>query len=106
MEYNANVSRRDETRLKQNDLLLWRGIEWSTQRPDIQYFSMGGAHTFLARFGGKRHAILRYSFDLTVFRRRHLAEAAQAGAVTVYHVLPERARRTVKRLLHRDGELH
>jgi hypothetical protein len=63
---------------------------------------MGGAHAFLERFGGHKHATFRYSLDLTAFRRRHLAERAQAAAVTVYHALPERTRSRIKRLLSRD----
>jgi lipid II:glycine glycyltransferase (peptidoglycan interpeptide bridge formation enzyme) len=102
IEYAANVSRREETKLTQNDLLLWRAIEWSTQQKDIRYFSMAGAHKFLQGFGGTRHATYRYSLDLTAFRRRDVAEIAQAAAMGVYRALPERARAGLKRLLRVD----
>jgi hypothetical protein len=105
MEYTANVSRREETKLKQNDLLMWRAIEWSAQQKDIRYFSMAAAHTFLQRFGGHPHAMYRYSLDLTTFRRRHLAETARAAAVTVYHALPQRAQMGVRKLFRVGGDV-
>jgi hypothetical protein len=105
IEYAANVSRREETKLKQNDLLMWRAIEWSSQQKDIRYFSMAGAHTFLERFGGHRHATVRYSLDLTVLHRRDLAETGHAVALRVYKALPQRARKQLKKLLRDDGDV-
>lgn len=104
IEYTANVSRREETKLKQNDLLMWRAIEWSVQQKDIRYFSMGAAHTFLQRFGGDRHTTYRYSLDLSAFRVRDLAETGRDVVTRVYHALPERARQGLKRLLRVDGD--
>jgi hypothetical protein len=101
IEASANISRREETKLKQNELLLWRAIEWSVQQRDIRYFSMGGAHTFLRRFGGYQQATYRYSLDLTAFRVRDLAETGRDVAVRVYLRLPPRARRGIKKLLRR-----
>lgn len=105
IEYAANVSRREETKLKQNDLLMWRAIEWSSQQKDIRYFSMAAAHTFLQRFGGHRHATYRYSLDLTAFRRRDLAEKGHAIALRVYHALPQGARERLKKLLNVDRDV-
>jgi hypothetical protein len=104
IECTANVSRREETKLKQNDLLVWRAIEWSAQQQDLRYFSMGAAHTFLQRFGGHRHATYRYSLDLTPLRVRDLAETGRDVAVRAYQALPQRARRRVKKLLRFDGD--
>jgi hypothetical protein len=101
MEASANISRREETKLKQNDLLLWRAIEWSVRQKDIRYFSMAGAHMFLQRFGGQRHATYRYSLDLTAFGVRDLAETGHEVAVRVYLRLPRRARQGIKKLLDR-----
>jgi hypothetical protein len=98
-EYTANVSRREETKLRQNDLLLWRAIEWAAQQQDFRYFNMATAHTFVRRFGGYRHATYRYSMDLTAFRVRLLRETGRAVAVRVYHALPQRARQRIKELL-------
>ena len=105
IEYTANVSRREETKLKQNDLLMWRAIEWSVQQKDIRYFSMAAAHTFLQRFGGQRQATYRYSLDLTAFRVRDLAETGRDVAVRVYQALPQRARQGIKKLLRFDVDV-
>jgi hypothetical protein len=104
IEYASNVSRREETKLKQNDLLMWRAIEWSSQQKDIRYFSMAAAHTFLQRFGGQQHATYRYSRDLTAFRRRDLAEKGRSIALRIYHALPQRAREKLKKWLNSDGQ--
>jgi hypothetical protein len=105
IECSANVSRREETKLKQNDLLMWRAIEWTVQQKDIRYFSMGAAHTFLQRFGGHRHATYRYSLDLTPFRVRDLAETGRDVAVRVYQALPPRARQGIRKLLRFDRDV-
>ena len=105
IEAAANISRREETKLKQNDLLLWRAIEWSAQQKDIRCFSMGGAHAFLQRFGGHWHGTYRYSLDLTAFRVRDLAETGRDIAVRVYLALPRRARQKIKKLLRLDGDV-
>jgi Acetyltransferase (GNAT) domain len=104
MEYTANVSRREESKLKQNDLLMWRAIEWSTQQKDIRYFSMAAAHTFLQRFGGERRPTYRYSLDRSPFRVHDLAEMGHAVAMQVYHALPPRAREGLKKLLRPDRD--
>jgi hypothetical protein len=105
IEAAANISRREETKLKQNDLLLWRAIEWSAQQKDIRCFSMGGAHAFLQRFGGHWHGTYRYSLDLTAFRVRDLAETGRDVAVRVYLALPRRTRQGIKKLLRLDGDV-
>jgi hypothetical protein len=105
VEYTANVSKREDTKLKQNDLLMWRAIEWSARQGDIRYFSMAAAHTFLQRFGGHSHATYRYSLDLTAFRRRHLAETARAAAYAVYHAMPQRAQMGLKKLFRVDRDV-
>ena len=104
VEYTANVSRREERQLRQNDLLLWRAIEWSVQQKEFRYFNMAGAHTFLRRFGGHRHATYRYSLDLTAFRVRDLAETGRDVAVRVYQALPPRARQRIRKLLRFEGD--
>ncbi len=107
IEYTANVSRRQETKLKQNDLLMWRAIEWSTQQNNLRFMSMAGAHVFLQRFGGERHAVYRYSLDRSPFRVHDVAEKCQTVAIQLYHALPPRAREGLKSLLrgNRDAEL-
>jgi len=63
VEYAANVSRREETRIRQNDLLLWGGIEWAVDQRDFSYFSMAGAHFFLQKFGGDSLVETRRNFE-------------------------------------------
>jgi hypothetical protein len=104
VEYAANVSRREETKVRQNDLLLWRGIEWSVEQGNFSHFSMAGAHFFLQKFGGQAHATYRYSLDRTWLRRRDTAAALRSTAMRLYHRLPERVRRTAKKLIRRSGE--
>lgn len=81
IEYAANVSRREESKLKQNDLLVWRTIEWSTQQKDLQFFSMTGAHVFLQHFGGQRRAIYRHALDRLPFREHVLTEMCHAVVI-------------------------
>jgi len=103
MEYTSNVSRREDSSLKQNDLLVWRAIEWSVQQKDFSHFSMTGAHYFLQAFGGQQRPTVRYSLDLTTFRRRDLAQSARDTALAVYRALPEPAKRGLKKMLGGTG---
>jgi hypothetical protein len=104
VEYAANVSRREETRVRQNDLLLWRGIEWAADQGDFTYFSTAGAHFFLQKFGGEAHTTYRYSLDRTLLRRRDAIAGLRTGAMRVYQRLPEGVRRTAKSLIRRGGD--
>jgi hypothetical protein len=104
VEYAANVSRREETRLRQNDLLLWRGIEWSVQQGGFTYFSMAGAHFFLQKFGGQAHPTYRYSLDRTILRRRHAVAGLRGMVTQVYQRLPGGMKRAAKKLLRVSGE--
>jgi FemAB family len=103
MEYTSNVSRREDSNLKQNDLLVWRAIEWSIRQQDIRYFSMTAAHYFLQAFGGRQHTTLRYSLDLTTLRRRDLAESARDAAIALYGALPQQAKRGLKKMFRTTG---
>ena len=104
VEYAANVSRREQTKVRQNDLLLWRGIEWSVEQRDFSYFSMAGAHFFLQKFGGNAHTTYRYSLDRTLLRRRDAIAGLRTMATRVYQRMPEGVRKTAKSLMRRPGE--
>lgn len=99
VEYAANVSRREETRVRQNDLLIWRAIEWSAAQGDFRWFSTAGAHFFLQKLGGKIHSTYRYSRDTSFLRRYVVAELAQAVATSTYRSMPTSMRSALKRLL-------
>jgi hypothetical protein len=103
MEYAANVSRREETRIRQNDLLLWRAIEWAVSAR-LRYFSMAGSHFFLQKFGGALHLTYRYTQDRTLLRRHDLAEAVRSAAVTALHRLPSGVQQRLKRLRKAESE--
>ena len=103
VEYAANVSRREESRLRQNDLLLWRGIEWSVQQGGFSHFSMAGAHFFLQKFGGDTHTTYGYSLDRTFLRTRDTVAGVRTAAMRLYRRLPEPVKRAAKRLLQRGS---
>jgi peptidoglycan/xylan/chitin deacetylase (PgdA/CDA1 family) len=73
-ESSANSSLDEYMHLKPNDLLQWRGIQWACAH-GMRRHSLGGAHSFLRRFGGTVVPILRYRLDRTLLRRYHLKES-------------------------------
>ena len=73
----GNVSRRAETRIRQDDLLLWRGIECPVEQGSFGYFSMAGAH---------------------------VAATLHAVALRTFHPLPESVRRRTRKLLQQPIE--
>jgi len=104
VEYAANVSRREESKVRQNDLLLWRGVEWAVEQGDFRYFSTAGAHFFLAKFGGDLQLTYRYTLDRTVLRQRHAAEDIRRVARRAFEHLPSGVQRISRQLLRRPGE--
>jgi len=96
MEYAANVSRREETKVRQNDLLLWRGIEWGCAQ-GIRTFSMGGAHFFLQKFGGRLLPTYRYRLDRSLFRRHDVREGLRAALAGLFRKLPGSIQARVRR---------
>ena len=104
MEYAANVSRREQTKVRQNDLLIWRAVEWACARKGISLFSMAGAHFFLQKFGGEMRSTYRYRKDRTLFRRHDLADFGRTIVVKSYQALPDSVRSRLKRLLNKSDE--
>jgi hypothetical protein len=78
-ESAANYSLAEFLHLKPNDLLQWRGIEWACSQ-GLRRHSLGGAHPFLARFGGTIVPIVRYRLDRTLLRRHDLRETVSEMA--------------------------
>jgi hypothetical protein len=103
IEYAANVSRREETRIRQNDLLLWKAIEWAAIAR-LRYFSMAGSHFFLQKFGGATHPTYRYTKDRTLLRRHDFAEALRSAAIRALHHLPNGVQQRLKRLRRTEPE--
>lgn len=95
VEYAANNSLGNYQRLRPNELLGWRAIEWACSA-GFRKFSLGASHTFLARFGGELVASHRYQLDRTLFKRHRTRERAQRIAVKAYQSLPESMRKRIK----------
>jgi hypothetical protein len=68
VEYSRNSSLPEYQRLKPNDLLVWRAVEWACAQ-GFPMMSMGGSHRFLREFGGAIIPIVRYRMDRTLLRR-------------------------------------
>lgn len=90
MEYAANSSLESALRLRPNDLLHWRAIEWGCAH-GIKTYSLGGAHLFLRKFGGQLVPTTRHRLDLSLFRRHALGDWITDKAQAVRPMLPERA---------------
>lgn len=98
VEYSANFSIPEYQRLRPNDLIGWRAIEWACAE-GFSHFSMGGSHLFLRRFGGEIVKTFRYRSDRTRFRRHDLYEGARDLSVGVFRMMPENVRSGVKKIL-------
>src|SRR5262249_52971083 len=73
IEYAANCSIKEDQKLKPNDVLHWRVIEWACKE-GFTLYSLGGAHLFLRKFGGALLTTYRYRLDRTRLRRHELKE--------------------------------
>jgi hypothetical protein len=82
-ESAANSSLEEYMHLKPNDLLQWRGIQWACAN-GMKRHSLGGAHSFLRRFGGTIVPVCRYRLDKTLLRKHDLQETVlRVGRETV-----------------------
>ena len=95
VEYAANNSLEEFQKLRPNELLGWRAIEWACSA-GFKHFSLGASHPFLTRFGGKVVAAHRYRLDRTLFRRHKNRERASRFAVNAYLSLPDSVRQRLK----------
>lgn len=95
VEYAANNSLGEYQKLRPNELLGWRAIEWACSN-GFKRFSLGASHTFLARFGGELVASHRYQLDRTLFKRHQTRERATRMALRAFQSLPESMRKRIK----------
>lgn len=90
MEYAANSSLESALRLRPNDLLHWRAIEWGW-REGITKYSLGGTHLFLRKFGGEIVPTTRLRLDLSLLHRftigDWIADQAQRARLGIPHRL-------------------
>jgi hypothetical protein len=98
MEYSANHSIPEYQRLRPNDLLVWKSIEWACQQEILRY-SMGASHLFLRRFGGTPVSSYRYQLDLTLFKKHRKKEAVTNFAIKIYQSLSFETRQKIKKIL-------
>jgi Acetyltransferase (GNAT) domain len=89
MEYAANSSLESALRLRPNDLLHWRAIEWGC-REGITKYSLGGTHLFLRKFGGEIVRTTRYRLDLSLFRRFAIGDWIADQAAQARPLIPDR----------------
>ena len=97
-EYAGNFSMPEYQKLRPNDLIGWRAIEWACNS-GISLFSMGGSHLFLRRFGGETMTTYRYRRDQSFLRLHDLRETAIKFSVAGYRRMPENFRDGVRRIL-------
>lgn len=95
VEYAANNSLAEFQRLRPNELLGWKVIEWACEN-GFAKFSLGASHPFLARYGGELFSSHRYQLDRTFLKRHAMRERATRFAVRTYLSLPEPLRKKLK----------
>lgn len=95
VEYAANNSLAEFQKLRPNELLGWKAIEWACDN-GFTKFSLGASHPFLARYGGELFSSHRYQLDRTFLKRHAMRERATRLAVRTYQSLPEQLRKRIK----------
>ena len=100
VEYAANFSMPEYQRLRPNDLIGWHAIQWACET-DCKYFSMGGSHLFLRRFGGEVWTTYRYKRDQRSLSLNGLKENAREIGSAAFRRLPANVRAGVRRVLAR-----
>ncbi len=95
VEYAANNSLGEYQKLRPNELLGWRAIEWACSQ-GFTKFSMGASHPFLARYGGEIVATQRYQLDRSFLKMHAKRELVTRIATKTYLSLPEGLRKRIK----------
>jgi len=100
VEYAANFSMPEFQKLRPNDLIGWHAIKWACDA-DCKYFSMGGSHLFLRRFGGEVWTTFRYTQDNRPLTFRSIKENAHQIGAAAFRRLPPNIRHGVRRVIAR-----
>lgn len=100
VEFSNHSSLDDFLYLKPNEVLQWKCIEWACQQ-GFRRCSLGGAHTFHRRFGGRVIPILRYRLDRTFLRRHDRHEATLDLMRNGFRKLPLAIQNEVRRMTGR-----
>lgn len=101
IEYASNCSLVEYLKLKPNDLLQWRVVEWACEE-GFKRYSLGGAHLFARRMGGKIAPIYRYRFDRTWLSRYELKEALEKSGRNMFNALPGSLKTRVRKALKKS----
>jgi hypothetical protein len=102
IEYAANSSLDEYLKLRPNDLLQWRIVEWACKEGYKRY-SLGGAHLFVRRMGGSMVPVYRYRVDRTLLHRYELKEALAQSGRSMFNALPPTLKTQVRRKLKRHA---
>jgi len=97
VEYAANNSLVEFQKLRPNDLIGWRSIEWACENGFSQY-SMGGSHLFLRRFGGQAVSTCRYRLDRSFLHMHDLQENFRRMLIRGYQRIPANVRSRMKKV--------
>jgi hypothetical protein len=101
IEYAANNSYEEYLKLKPNDLLQWRVVEWGCAE-GYKSYSLGGAHLFLLKMGGSIAPVYRYRLDRTWLHRHEIKEALGKSGRNMFNALPGVLQTQVRRALKRQ----
>ncbi len=96
-EYAWNVSLPEFQRLRPNDLLQWRILEWACQE-GIHTYILGGTHSFLLKYRDRIIPTYRYVKDQTFFKTHARRENLARAISRAYQHLPPGLKEKLKRL--------
>lgn len=97
VEYSGNNSLPEFQKLRPNDLIGWRSIEWAC-RENFTHYSMGGSHLFLRRFGGELISPYRYRLDRSFLHVHNLKENIRNLGIKTYRILPVSLKTKIKQI--------
>lgn len=100
VEFSNHSSLDEFLYLKPNEVLQWKCIEWACQQ-GFRRCSLGGAHTFHRRFGGRVVPILRYRLDRTFLHRHDRHESVLDLMRNGFRRLPLAIQNEVRRMTGR-----
>ena len=102
IEYAANSSLDAYLKLRPNDLLQWRIVEWAC-REGYKRYNLGGSHLFVRRMGGSIVPVYRYRVDRTLLHRYELKEVLAQSGRSMFNALPGSLKTQVRRTLKRQA---
>ncbi len=101
IEYAANNSLIEFQKMRPNDLIGWRSIEWACQQ-GFKHYSMGGSHLFLRRFGGNVVRSHYYHLDSTFLHIHDFKEKLGRFGIKTYRSLPQGVKNKLKKIAGKD----